>query len=1217
MFMAYKVYHFCFFLFYLCIIFCAQIRNVYAETEVDSNNTIVSYNTTMSNRQRLSLAHDFVAKLKAGFFRAEKETFSIIKSQGSMQNTVPDGEVLLLQPRLDKNFRLGGVISAQMHNGKVALSLSDFVDVLQLAIHLDADGKRAFGWYIREEYKFSLDIVKKEVVTAQGTFNVSADVFSQSRDIFIPIDEFAHWFGFKMDVDVSSQELSIKSEEMFPVQENEERKNRKQNVRREMALPELPLGGETYTRGSIPVVDVRTTSTFKKGGGIDEGVDSHQVYVKTVGDVADGTLTTLSQFSNEDQLKKVRATYERESLSGDLLGVMKAKHIEIGDITTTTLPLSGGSSQELGVRITNTDPVRNFTRASTVISGNALPGWDVELYRGKQYLTIFRVGDDGFYHFDDVKLYTSDNNFRLRFHGPQGEEHEEMVSVPYDRDLLSNGDGIYDVSVSFDGQNSYVNDELKNSDNDRGSVNVSALYEKPIADGMTGSFGFYSDEEDEHRNFVGNAGLSWVLDESLINADVAVDDEGDGAAEFSVRRDIGEHSFNYTGRWRGANFDDGFSSYDATDGDTLDSSLSVNGPLSITSDENVSARYSASLRYSSDDEGDELYSSTAGMAFGYQNVSFNDVLTYKTGTDLDDDILTSKTNFNIREGKNTLRLTGDYYLQPDLTLDTLSATFSRDFTDKLDMDLSVTKNEYESLVEYEARLDWQAGFVRISPSVSYNTQDDFFAGVSTRFGLMREPVSGDIKMYDRTITGNSFVSAFVYLDKDGDGVFNGEDEPLPDIVVSAPQNGRKATTDEEGVALFDRMMSLRLTDVFVAHESLPDPAWVPGFKGVSILPRQGYVAQVEFPIHLSGELDGTVYAYVKPSFEVSSDNEIAQIEPASGVAPKVGEERADEVALQAYRKILKVEDSGRFEKEELLSKEVSSASLQPVPLRNIELRLYNDKGKVEQKSVTESDGFYYFSNIPPGRYFLMMSEESARRKNVIRPKPEPIEIGYDGAVIYGHKIFVDMGEGDVPSEIVEDMKVYKERHPHVSFDEDKSDLVLNLGDFNSRLLMSLVWYELKTHYKEVWGQHVEPLVKPAQSYADLKTGKHTLRVAMDKEKSLDDAYALCRSLMAREQYCKVEIYPSYMKKMYLKMALLKEELVSPPFEKVIEREIVEEEFLEPIDLMEGAFDDSLEDLEEDVEKDDVLDDDYVSPYYFPFRGKVPGARISTPSVVIP
>src|SRR5690606_34659098 len=116
------------------------------------------------------------------------------------------------------------------------------------------------------------------------------------------------------------------------------------------------------------------------------------------------------------------------------------------------------------------------------------------------------------------------------------------------------------------------------------------------------------------------------------------------------------------------------------------------------------------------------------------------------------------------------------------------------------------------------------------------------------------------RMLERPLTNNGGVSAFVFLDKDGDNVFSDGDEPIPGVVIQAPQNGGRITTDSTGYAFMSRMTGMRLTDVMLDPSSLPDPLWAPGFAGMSVLPREGHGAKIDFPVHQAGEIDGTVYA---------------------------------------------------------------------------------------------------------------------------------------------------------------------------------------------------------------------------------------------------------------------------------------------------------------------------------------------------------------------
>ncbi len=1017
----------------------------------------------IQNQNRLSLARSFVSKLKNSLSQADKHLLSIMPNEQA--NILSEGEILLLQPILEGNLRIDGVMLGRVHNKKIMISLRDFAKVLQIPIDIDLDNNIVEGWYIRENKFFNMDLSKQTVRTDVGEFTISDNIIIEDGDVFVASDDLGQWIDFEFNPVISSQELRITSSELLPIQERYRRRN--ENLTASVIPePSLPLINSEYEKIGIPVIDVSTRSVYRKDGDSAKGADSHSATIRTAGDFAEGTLRTQSQFNNVDRLKSVRVNYTQESVDGDLLGVLRAKKFEVGDITTAALPLGGSASQEFGARVTNTDSLRTFSSPETGISGNYIPGWDIELYRGAQLVGFQEIGDDGFYNFKNVELFHSGNNFRLVFYGPQGEVREENLFVPVDPNLLSRGGGIYDISVSLEDKSTYNKLANRSDDEDSGSINLAAIYERPIADGVTVLVGARSNEVDGDRNNVGNIGLSATVGQVLLNAGLAVDDEGEISTELAARHDFGEHEVGNKLSWRGEGFDDESGSVDIG---ALKNRFSINGPLPLGVVNNP--RYNFSTNYTLDTNDDYSINSSAGLNASWRNLNFNEVVAHSSGSELANDKLNFRSNIAGSYGRNRLRIAADYKIKPDSELENVLAKYSRDITNDLDFEMAVNRRPQTNFTEYSAKIDWQAGFMRISPSVSYNNEQDFFAGLNTRFGVLKEPShgridGGGIKTYDRNLTNSGIVSAFVYLDKNGDGNFNGDDEPLEDVIVTSLQNGGRKYTDENGVALFTSMSNLRLTDVFIDPDALQDPVWVSGSEGVSILPRAGYVAEINFPVHISGEIDGYIYA---------RDHEMSK----------------------------------------------------STPLRRVRVKLYNDKGEIESNAVTDAGGFYYISRIHPGRYLLVIDEKSAKSGNFIRPEPQQIEITYDGTVIYGNDLYVKTGAGDIPSAFLSDLGDYKSRHPHIDFSNYDNDIILNLGEFNSRLLMSVVWYKIRARYSHILaGGNL--YVPPTKSYANTKTGKHELRVGL-KSSDLSDAYSRCRALMARSQYCKVEIYPSYMK----------------------------------------------------------------------------------------
>ncbi len=1015
--------------------------------------------TTVQNAETKSVA---IQK----FFRNTTPKFQSLKGEpgitevGSADSTInilPDGEVLFLTARLQQRLKLEGIIFAQSRNNKIAVSLKDFTQVLFFPIDIDLKKGKAQGWYIRENKKFKLNLNSRIAKTDQGEFKISDDVFIEDEDVFVPIDELEKWIDFEIRPRISAQELLIIPSQLLPLQEKIKRK-KKNRIATETPKPLLPTTDFPKKLIDIPVIDVTSNISLNRDGGTNTRESRYNSNITTRGDFAHGTLTTRSQYENDKGLRRVQATYKQESKNPDLLGTLNSRRYEIGDVTTARLPLGNNAEQDFGLRITNKDPLSNLTSPTSRISGTTFPDWDVELFRGNQFLGLQTVDENGFFSFDNVNLFSQDNNFRLIFYGPQGEIREELVSVPVDTSRISDSSGIYDFSVTLEDEQTYLADNSARNE-DSGSLNINALYERPIGSETAASFGFYSDQANETRNYVGQIGLSTSINNTLLNLNIAADDELETNVKLTTRRSFGEHDVNTTTSYIGQGFD----FIDADEElpiSILEQSLSSIGPIPYIN--NPNARYSTNFNFRETSEGDTNFNSNLGVNTRWKGLTFNEQLSYQKANLLEENQLSLLSTISGSYGKNRIRANVDYNIQPQNKISNAFLDITHEVSNDLDIRVNLQRDFDPSLTEASLNVDWKAGFARLSPRIEYNTDNDFFIGLGTRFSILREPKLGNFRTIDRNISGNGGFSAFVYLDENGNNIRDKNEQPLEGVIVKALQNGGIQQTDENGIALFTNMIELKLTDIVIEERSLADPLWIPGNKGLSVLPRAGYFAQAYFPIHVAGELDGSI-----------------------------------------------------------IGKHTNGTKK---PMKNVGVNLYDLDGKLEETTVTDAGGFYFFSRVAPGVYYLTINEKSAKAKNFIRPLPERIEIGYDGTLIFGKDMIVQLNQKDIPVDFVNNYNVLKERHPHIPFNETDLKFVLNLGDYRSQMHMSLTWYKLRKKFPALT-YNAKLLIQPKLSYADPKTGKHSLRLALQSW-TLNQAYEQCRVIIAADRDCKVELIPN-------------------------------------------------------------------------------------------
>ena len=957
------------------------LEPTYARAEIPTGT-----NALLAKKLIESIAKKFEEADKAYLYKKDPNAAQIAGFE--------EGEDLLFSIRLKNNIVLDTTVLARIHNGELLISLRELILALEFPIEFNAQTGKANGWYIREDKKFSLDIPARRASSDTGQYTLPQNILVEDNDIFLSTDELGKWFGISLKPRISSLDIALESSTPLPVEERLARRGLNPN-RLDIGPPVQPALVDENASKDYPLVDVSTQMSYTKPG--DQLVTRREgfegsAFIRTSGDIAGGTLTTQSSLNHEDRLTNVRATYIQQSLEPELLGPLEARRYELGDVNMPVIPLRTRTQAGLGARITNAHPLRNTLRPSTEIRGTTFPGWDVELYRNEQLVSIQTVSDDGVYLFEDVDLFSNENNFRVILYGPQGEIREEEIAIPVDNKRLSTDGSAYDIAVLAQDTQTYQIDKYKDKDNeDRGAAALTAVYELPVGKSSAISTGFETSQEEGNQHFVGHAGLSTSVAGTLLNLDTAVDQDGELAAQLVARRDLGAHKIRNETKIATDKF--GLVSNSVTRNDVFSNRLNLNGPLGF--DWGMRPRYGLGMAHAVEADGDlrQNYNTTLS-ANVFRRLNLNQQFEFATTTGEREDDLNSVTTLTGSLGKNRLRMISNYKIKPDSGLQNVTLDYRRPLTEDLDFNLNVLHEPNPKLTEGTLQLDWQAGFANISPSVSYDTNKELVAMLNTRFGIARDPLSKDIRSFDTNITSSGGVSAFVFLDKNGDNIFNGDDEPIEGAILEAPQNGGRSTTDEKGYAFFTRLVSMKPTDIFVQQDSLPDPFWVSTYQGFSIIPREGHITAIEFPVHMGGEIDGGVYL-------------------------------------------------------------VNSAG-ENVSMRGISLSLYDLSGRKVKSTFSESDGFYLLDKVPPGRYYLVVDNKSFDG-NYARPKPQPILIKTNGSTIYGNNVYLRDSGPDVAVNFyanAEDLKIDPStlhgRSLFLNLGSYKSQLTLGLAWFKIR-----------------------------------------------------------------------------------------------------------------------------------------------------------------------
>lgn len=1036
----------------------------YAQQAADGQSDSQQQTLASVDRARLlSVAKQFVARIDRGFAEADNYMEQVKRQGDGDAVDIPDGSLLIFRPRIgreEKPYILTRDIVGYKQGGDAYLSLRDLFSMAGFSITVDAAEGRAEGWFIRENKPFLLDVDAGTVSAADRSYELRPDdVRIEDGDIYVLGAALGQWFNARITPRLSSQYLDIVTEQKWPIEERLDRENRTLRRAGRLPPPSLPRYEKPYEVASVPSAIVSLGHSYRDPG-TDLGKSSHRSRYSVIasGDVAKMTGEAFVSGDDEKTVKNMRVNLSRDSDKPELLGPLKARRFEVGDVTPARLPLTGSATQELGARVTNRETNAPPAFSTTVFTGNGEPNWDVELYRNDQLIGYETIGEDGRYDFGEVDLFMGDNTFRLVFYGPQGEIREEVQHLVVDPRRFEGEEGIYDVSLTMNEEQTYNYRET--DDPDKGSPHLVASYQKTFNRNLSMTTGLRAREEEGEQKLYLMGGVSTIAGNTLVDLNTAVDESGEAAIEAVGRRRFGKHDARASLQ---VNTDNYTPDTEEEDARILLGNFSLRGPLNPYIGQRMD--YNLNTRYLEQASGHNRFETGAGITarVGRTNYSHNIRYDRRDREDGVEERIRGSLGARGSLGKTRWRTIAGYELAPESELESLLLDLSRDLSKSLSARFELEHDIQPAITEGRLSVNWLTDYAIVSPRLEIDTEDEVYAGLNMRFGVTRDPKSGDVVVTNRPVAQRGGVSARVYLDPDGDHRYTeGIDKYIEGVTVKAVHSGTNATTNEDGIAFLYDLQSHRLTDIAIERDTFDDPFWIPAFEGVSIRPRPGSTTEIDFPVHVSGEIDGTVY-----------------------VTDKDGDQK---------------------------------------PAKGIRLSLYDISGEKIQESAAAYDGFYIFSQIPPGTYYIIVNEDDARALRAARPVPQKVSFDYNGTIIYGHDIYLESAEEDVPFTISPDLADFKARHPHIKMDSiEPGSLVLNLGAYHSRLMMAVIWYRLQNRYSDIIGQG-SILVPPSQSFSSASDGRHVLRVRIDG-RDPEQALKKCRALSARGLSCGVEWLP--------------------------------------------------------------------------------------------
>ncbi|MDB5798637.1 MAG: hypothetical protein JWP36_2539 [Paucimonas sp.] len=760
----------------------------------------------------------------------------------SKPTSLSAANLVLLELRMD-GYRLSDSITAYQAGQLVYLPLGEVARALTIAIQVDPAAGTAGGFVRRENSGFALNVGTATLeLSGQRQVLDRPAIVLQDDDIYVETRALSQWLRIDFDISLSALVIDAKPIEPLPLQLRLAREGKAATIGQAGQAParlDLPRLEPAYRLAGIPFIDQTISVGTRRGNGAHENSASYTTYMK--GDLAgmQGALYTTG--SNQEGTSQTRLTLGRSDPEGGLLGPLNARNFGIGNVPVAgILNLSRTSDTGRGITVNNL-PLDRPARFNThTLQGDLPPGWDVELYFNDALVAYQQSRPDGRYRFDDQPLIFGSNEFRLVFHGPQGQLRVERQNFMLDESMTVPGSFFYNLASARD------------SAGLRHSV---ALAEWGLSDRVTLAGSSVNDQRaDGTTGRYHSLGLRAFAALGLFTGNLTRQAEGGLLTDLGFKTRFGRTALSYNRLLASRDFSSDFFPT-ATDPVRSRDRLRLDGQL--PGNFIGVMPYTVQVQRDRTASGANITDSTAMVSATYKAVSLSNQLHLVTapGTRSMDGTFSTGSNF----GAFRLRGQLNYLLRPEYRLAALAATTDRTLSGGYLVSLSAQRDFMNLDTRFNLALNKSLGHFAMALTGGYSVHGEFSIGLVFFTGVARDPRSSkwSVSALPRADTGAA--SALAYLDRNANGIFDSGDEALKGVGFTLNGSGLPGRTGEDGTASVERLPAYRFADLAINPSTLEDPQMSPRSKGYRLLPRPGNTALLDFPVTYTGDVDGTVF----------------------------------------------------------------------------------------------------------------------------------------------------------------------------------------------------------------------------------------------------------------------------------------------------------------------------------------------------------------------
>ena len=819
----------------------------------------------------------------------------------------------------------------------VFLPLGELSVILDLAIRVSDEGHFASGWFLDEDRQLTIDLRQGLIETNDGERPLPRGL-AQAFDgeLYVRADLLSSILPLDLEPDLRAQAVLLTTREPFPFEER---------LKREADRARLELAG---TRGTVreswpreeapwlalsaPLADVEMRAVSDSTRGTRAEGD-----LRLAGDLAYMTAEAYLSATSRDGLVASLLQLGRRDPEGDLLGPLGATEFALGDVSTVAMPVGLRGVSGRGAFVTN----KGFGAYSVFdridLRGVLPDGYEVELYRNGILVGSSAEAVNGQYEFLQVPVDYGTNVFRIVFFGPQGQRREEVRRISVGDGRLPVGEIEYSMGLVQVGSNVLGVTAPDFRPGDRyGDWQAVGEVSYGIASALTAtaSAAFYEDEGESR--WLAGAGLRTGLAGLSLRADAALGTGGSSAAGIGLGGAALGGAFTLSHFEYGGGFIDEAHSF-GSDPLRRASELDFNSSIGLGAGPFVgSMPINLRARRIEYANGRSQLATSLRASVRTPGLIASNSLEYShtasPGTESFSQLVGDFNLATFSRSSTQVRAGLGYRVAPKLELLQVSGSIDH----ALDEATVISASAGYSFANED--ISFGASAIREFSKFTLALDGQYTPGLGTYSAALRIGLSFGRDPLRQSIylappgQASSGVAALRAF-RDLDGdLLFGEDDEPLPGVEFAATNAA-ATTDERGFARLGKLGNGNPVVVQVDVASLPDIAMAPASRGIEIVPRAGRVQVLDFPIVEMSDLEGEVLF-------------------------------------------------------------VDGNSQRGVSGLRLQLRGADEEH--QYWSRTERGGYYFFEQVMPGSYELILDEEQANRLGVCLTQPVKITVAPKG-----------------------------------------------------------------------------------------------------------------------------------------------------------------------------------------------------------------------------